>query len=240
MPLVASAQINLVAGWDFGQFTFDGSAVTNTDTLAFETFIPSNFSGADGFNPVSSHNPDGSPISSGRGTISWTLAAAEAQQIYGLAEGSSTTNVTMVDFAGTNMSNIFSDSVGNALVFDGFGGQSFSINVNLTGYEDFVGTNFSFAASADSATTINWLVGGSNFSTNVAAGAYAVYTLDLPANVYGSNAVITGTVAGNAKLRLDNAQINGQVSAIPEPSTYAALVGVAALAAVGLRRRRSK
>jgi hypothetical protein len=39
---------------------------------------------------------------------------------------------------------------------------------------------------------------------------------------------------------LDDIAISGSVSAVPEPSTYAAMAGVLALAAVAVQRRRQK
>lgn len=243
IPLAASAEIDLVAGWDFGQFAFDGYAITSPTDFTIQTFIPSNFSGANNFNPTETHDDNDAAVSSGRGTINWSQGAADAQQVYGSASGSGTSNVTMVDFAGTSMSNGFSDPVGNALVFENFSTQSFTINVNLTDYIDFTGSaNLSFAAFADAPIVIDWLINGTPLTTNVAGtGAYAVYTVDLPGSAYGTNAVITATITGNAKLGIDNLQINGEYSpaAVPEPSTYAALAGVMAVAVAGLRRRRS-
>jgi hypothetical protein len=47
-----------------------------------------------------------------------------------------------------------------------------------------------------------------------------------------------GASAGTATLRVDDVQFAGALSAIPEPSTYAAMAGAAALAAAAWRRRR--
>jgi hypothetical protein len=219
----ARAQTTLVAGWDFGQFVFDGYAITNPTDFAVVSFIPANFSGATGFNPIATHDAAGNPLDSGKGSFTWSQAAADAQQVYGLgAAGSSTANAQMVSFTGTNMSNFFSDPTANALVFDGFSGQSFSINVDLTGFQDFTAdatSNFSFAAFADGNSSIEWSVNGASLgTTNVSgSGAYSVFGLDLPASAYGSTAVITATVTGNARLGFDNVQVNGVAITLSAP-----------------------
>lgn len=49
-----------------------------------------------------------------------------------------------------------------------------------------------------------------------------------------------GGTGSTGNLRLDDIAISGSVSAVPEPSTYAAMAGVLALAAVAVQRRRQK
>lgn len=217
----ASAQATLVAGWDFGQFAFDGFAITSPGDFTLQTFIPANFSGVNDFNPVATHDENGVAVASGLGTLNWSQAAADAQQLYGLgAAGSASANTAMPSFPGTSMSNFLSDPANNALILEGFSGQSIGFNVDLTGYEDFSSSvpNMSFAAFADSAVTIEWSVNGTSITTNIAGtGAYAVYTLDLPASAYGANAVITGTISGNAKVGFDNIQINGLAVELQAP-----------------------
>ncbi len=48
----------------------------------------------------------------------------------------------------------------------------------------------------------------------------------------------TGASTGTATLRVDDVQLAGALSAIPEPSTYAAMAGAAALAVAAWHRRR--
>ena len=50
----------------------------------------------------------------------------------------------------------------------------------------------------------------------------------------------TGASGSTGALRLDAVTLNGSVSAIPEPSTYAAIFGVAALGFAGWHRRRQQ
>lgn len=46
--------------------------------------------------------------------------------------------------------------------------------------------------------------------------------------------------AGGGTWRIDNVTLNGSISAIPEPSTYAVIFGIVALAGAIIQRRRSK
>ncbi|MCF7688773.1 MAG: PEP-CTERM sorting domain-containing protein [Cephaloticoccus sp.] len=65
----------------------------------------------------------------------------------------------------------------------------------------------------------------------------SVYAVDLPGGFYGlSSALLVGEFSGAATF--DNVQFNG-VSAVPEPSTYAAILGAMALGFVAIRRRRN-
>lgn len=245
-PVAASAQIQLVAGWDFGGFTFDGFAYTDPDLSDFATSIDANFSSVGQFNPVTSHNGN-TPVSAGTGSIGWAYSAAENGQLFSAA-GTRTVNTTMVDFVGTPMSNNNSDPTNKALAFTDFNGGSISLNVNLSGYQDFDpvdhagAANLSFAASAEGAISLEWVFNGSTFATtNLAPGTlsnFGTYTVDIPANFYGSSSSLTVNVTGADTFRIDNLQINGVVgSAIPEPSSFAALAGLVGIGFAASRRR---
>lgn len=75
------------------------------------------------------------------------------------------------------------------------------------------------------------------------SGASTVLTVGLDQTVSGfvfsQGAVsgVTGVVLPGGKF-YDNVTVTGNAAAVPEPSTWAALVGVAALGAAALRRRR--
>ena len=75
------------------------------------------------------------------------------------------------------------------------------------------------------------------------SGASTVLTVGLDQTVSGfvfsQGAVsgVTGVVLPGGKF-YDNVTVSGNAAAVPEPSTWAALVGVAALGAAALRRRR--
>jgi hypothetical protein len=117
------------------------------------------------------------------------------------------------------------------------------------------GLSVSYAARTTSTGptyTINWYyqVGSAGSPTlmgsnNIVTGnTYNVYTMDFSSvsSLNGASqavliADVVQTAGGTAQLFIDNAQIVA-ASAIPEPSTYAALAGAAALGLVVLRRRK--
>ncbi|HEY9250135.1 MAG TPA: immunoglobulin domain-containing protein [Rariglobus sp.] len=226
VPVAATAAVDglqLVAGWDFGQFTAAGFATTLPTQDDYSTFIDANFSSTNGFNPVTTH--DGStPVSAGTGTINWAYDDAANGLIFSSA-GSTTINTTMAVFAGTGMSNGNSDPLSLALGFNNFDGGTFSLTTNLSGYGDYVpadyagAANFSFAAASEGAVTIDWYFGATLVGTNVlTAGtldSFNTYTLDLPSLFYGSSGTLTAQVSGDATFTLDNVQINGVV-VVPE------------------------
>lgn len=249
-PVLASAQVQLVAGWDFGQFTFEGFTYTVVDDFDnLSTSLPANFSSIGSFNPVKTHNTNGTPVSAGTGSISWALADAQADRVFAVSS-TNTQNRTMPGdlFIGTLMSNQFSDQYGLGLGFSGMAGKSFSVTVNLAGFADFDPSqnegvaNFSFSAAADSAVSIEWFYNSTSIGvSNIGSGyTHSAYGLDLPATFYGQESTLVGVISGNALLLLDNVQINGVTAApIPEPSTYALLAGVGALALAAYRRRQT-
>ncbi len=251
LPVAASAQqINTVAGWDFGPFTFEGLATTDPVDFANTDTIGANFSSVGQFNPTSTHSGN-TPVSAGTGTINWSLVDADNGLIFA-ASGTRAINTTLADnsvFAGTLMSNTNSDPSNLALGFTTFNGHSLSVTANMGGYTDFDSvdfagaTNFSFAAASEGAVTIEWFLDGNSIGSNtLTAGnlsTFSAYTLDLPASFYGETSILTGVVTGDSTFTIDNVQINGVVSAVPEPSTYAAFAGAAGLALAIYRRRRS-
>ncbi|HEY9250136.1 MAG TPA: PEP-CTERM sorting domain-containing protein [Rariglobus sp.] len=241
----AAGDFHLVAGWDFGQFTAAGYAVTDPAQADFATSIGANFSSTNGFNSVTTH--DGStPVSSGTGTISWAYNDASAELVVSRA-GSQSINTTMAVFAGTEMSNGNSDPISLALGFNNFDSGSFSITVDMTGFEDYTASehgsfaNFSFAASGSA--TIQWTldgisVGSSTFATGDTT-TFVKQELDLGAEFFGGSSTLVGTIVGGDSFAIDNVQFYGVASAVPEPSTYAALAGVAGLVMAVYRRRRA-
>jgi hypothetical protein len=222
-PWVASAQVQLISGWDFGQFTFEGLATTHPDADPLASGIPANFASIGANNPTSTHNGT-NPVSAGTGTINWSMDDANSAIIFA-ASGTRTINSTMVDFAGSTMSNGNSDPNNLGLGFTTFDGHSFSLTTNLTGYGDYApadyagAANFSFAAASEGAVTIKWFSGDTLVGTNVLTagtlGSFNTYTLDLPSLFYGSSTTLTAQISGDATFTIDNIQINGVV-VIPE------------------------
>lgn len=80
-----------------------------------------------------------------------------------------------------------------------------------------------------------------NSSTNLVAGqsitmsSFTNVTSPLTLRIFGFNAE-----AGTGTLRIDNLAVNGSVTAVPEPSTYAAMAGAVALLGVMVHRRRQR
>jgi hypothetical protein len=245
-PIAATAQVQLVAGWDFGQFTFEGFAFTQNDSsFVNASFIPANYSSIGGNNPVKTHNEDNSPVSAGVGSIGWSLADADNNLVFASASVN-TANRTMPDFAGTLLSNGASDPNQLGLGFANMGGSSFSLTVNLTGYTDYDPAtngnfaNFSFSAAAETAVSIEWFVSGISIgSTNLSpGGTHAAYTVDLPSSFYGQESTLIGVIGNDSFFTIDNVQIAG--SAVPEPSTYAAILGACGLVFAVYRNRRKR
>ena len=257
------AQLDLVAGWDFGQFVLSGWSSTDPTFINNGTSIPANYSESRNVSPVSTHE-GGSPASAGTGTIFWDgqfsssvfdgsfAGAAEIQA----APGTRVTNSTMV---GTNvigastfartLSNNDSDPTDLALQVQLTNSKDLSIRLDLTGYTDFAPAanggvpNFSFAASSQNASTITWLINGSQFAqTSLSAGelsSFIAYSVDLPETFYGSEGTLTARFSSGSLIILDNMQANGLVSAIPEPSSFAAIAGLLGLG-FGVARRRAR
>jgi hypothetical protein len=239
-PLMAKADISLVAGWDFGAFVLDGYAYTDPNFGSFASSIGANFSSIGGFNPVTA------PVSTGTGTISWLPTDAENEFVTTLP-GSNSVNTVMAVYPGTEMSNSNSDPRGLALGFTRFSGKSFDITVNMTGFADYNPAdfggfaNFSFAAASEGNISIDWSLDGNSIGTsNLAAGnlsTFNQYTVDLPAAFYDAESTLRGVVNGSNTFAIDNVQFNGTV--VPEPSTYAAIFGVIALGFAAYRRRKN-
>ena len=139
------------------------------------------------------------------------------------------------------------DDFNNGLQVNGASPMSFSIVTDTTGYIDFNPAdvslpndfNFTFAAYAVTGSgSVQFSLDGVNVGSafNVLGGEYQAFNLDLPENFYGdADATLVATVTGN--VAFDHIQING-LTAIPEPSTYAAILGAAALGFAMYRRRQ--
>jgi hypothetical protein len=238
LPALASAQTQLISGYNFGQFLGSGPAALDATTFADATSIGSNFrlnvqapSSSSGNNDIDAG--DTGDYSNGFGRLNYNFASATV-----LETGANSINGMTVQ--GYSLA-LQGDEIGLALTLSN---STFTFVQNTSGYADFVQgagnlKNLSFAAASGSGATITWSIGGSSVgSTSVAAGgAFGIYSLDLPDAFYGQNSVtLTGVVTGSASL--DNVQFNG-VTAIPEPGTYAAILGALTLGVVAIRRRKA-
>jgi hypothetical protein len=129
----------------------------------------------------------------------------------------------------------------------------------LTTANTFTGINVAYAArnqgSAGNDAAIAWSysfdgsswnsISGSSDTIAPSGSAYNAFAADFSAvtAIEGLSTVYIGLdyseTAAGASVFLDNVAFYGTAAAIPEPSSYAALAGVAALGLVAARRRRS-
>jgi hypothetical protein len=247
LPTLASAQ-SLISGYNFGQFLGDGGPALNAITFDPAGSIGSNFRLAT-FAPSSSsgNNVTGAgDYSNGFGRIYWngtngsTLSdyAGAATNLFVSNVGANSVNSATVQNYASNFA-LQGDEVGLALTVSA---NTISFVQNTAGYVDFTPTasvkNLSFAASSAGGATINWSLLGSGFTatTTVASGGnFALYSVDLPAEFYGVTAAqLSAAFTGTATI--DNVQFNA--TAIPEPGTYAAILGALTLGVVAIRRRK--
>lgn len=132
---------------------------------------------------------------------------------------------------------------------------SFRIST-LTSFDSFENINVAYSArnlgSADATISWSYSLNGTDFTaisgtsnTLSNSGAFSVFTADFSAisAIEGVNQVFIGLdyseTAAGASVFLDNVAIYGTAAAIPEPSSYAVLAGVAGLALAASRRRRA-
>jgi hypothetical protein len=130
---------------------------------------------------------------------------------------------------------------------------TFELNLGSNFLDSTSGDSFSFAAIAQgnsSGATLSWEFstnGGGSWSnitgfSQTLGNAYAVYSTDALDGLTG-DVLIRGTYAGGStgagdSFGLDNVQFNG--TAVPEPSSFAAILGAVALGLAASRRRSKK
>jgi hypothetical protein len=254
--VAASAQVQLVAGFNFGQFIAFGQ--TSTDGLNGNPvgFISSNYTnnkspGTNDSGVAHAANGIEVPYSDGpavlyydgtNGSDAWDFANLNGVLV--VERGS----LVAVNHNMVNGLQMFQGDDNNAaLRFTSGSANKFSIVNDTRGWLDFNPAsfnqpndfNFTFSAYAFSgaSATLEWLFDGVVIGTaTIAPGEFQAFNVDLPELYYGNQfATLVGRVTGDAVI--DNIQING--TAIPEPSTFAALAGVAGLALAASRRRRA-
>lgn len=246
LPVAASAQTTL-AGWTFSQFLGEGAPVISGETFENVDHIVATYRGS--FEPDSNLvdgvivGANGSAGYDNASFGSWSFAnfdIANGGEVRADTFGAlNTANSTTLD--GKQMH--LTDQQGMMLSFN-LKDTLWSISVaDTAGYTNVDGLNndFTFAARGNGGVaTVEWLFNGSVFATTeVASGGFATYGVDLPSGFYG-----VGLIEGRLKdvsvgtVSFDNAQIGG-ASAIPEPSSFAALAGLVGLGFAASRRRRA-
>lgn len=261
-PAIATAQVQLISGFNFGQFLYGGEPVTDyaSGSLPVAGFIQSNYGGnvvpgpEDGGAFKIANGVDGTFVA---GTSTLYFDGSNGSSNFDPFGGGAPGSVTVNELAALDATNaqtvnpiiqMYSGDDNNAglrLVNNGSSVNAFSIVTNTLGFEDYTtglianDANFSFAAFANSAgASVQFFHGATNLgSFNVNQGGFQAFSFDLPVQFYGmASASIVGLVSGD--IVFDHIQINGNLAAIPEPSTYAAILGAVTLGFVAWRRRR--
>ena len=254
----ATAQVELIAGWNFGQFVGAGAPSTDPENFNTVSSVTSNFSGTTRPSPEDggvyrAQNAGSGFFTSGTGVLdftTWTLHDGTSLT----PSGVTVFEVTSIEAAnGTNVNGltIFNGDDNNAqLRFTAGGVTDFTVSLNTIGFGDYApadftqtnDSNLTVAAYKNSgaSASIEWFFNGSSLGSVTTSSANAAgFSIDLPVSFYGqSSATLTGRVTGD--ITIDHLQINGvAVSAIPEPSSYAIIAAFFGLATAGLRRRRA-
>lgn len=250
LPAVASAQVTLISGYNFGQFIGEGAPSLNGETFETVGFVGANWK--TNVPPPASSSGDfvaanGLPggFENGTGRLYWDGTAGSS--VYAL-DGTQITSLVV----GPNAVN-GATAAGQTLAFlgDGFnlGLQTSLANGTLAFVQDTSGfadyapagsqpANLTFAASVTAPVTVTFTSGAFSQQVNLSGGFGTIYSVDLPSSFYGqSAATLLATFSGTAIL--DNVQFNGVAAVIPEPSTYALILGAVSVGFVALRRRFS-
>ena len=237
----------MIVGWDFSQFAMDGYSSNDGATLTAD--ISGNYAGgaADytGAASLGSFLYDGT---FGSTALSLNPADVEPQGVgdLGAAYGYMGTAGSRALLGSQGQTNTSARALG---FNSGANGDSFVIAVTAgSAIEDW---NFSFeaknASDSDNSSSISWeySADGSSYSsagvTSIITNSEALFSVDLSAIsvLDGQNsAYFRGTFSGvdSGLTFVDNIAVNGTV--VPEPSTYAAIFGVVALAVAAYRRRK--
>lgn len=246
LPIAAQAQETTLAGWTFSQFLGQGVPSVNAQTFDTVDSIVATYRG--NINPVSAE-VDGYIIGNQNGTGytnpaigTWSFSNFDINSGVDVTADSAgvntlnATNSTTLD--GKQMH--LTDSQGMMLTFNGKN-KLWTISVNNTsGYYNSSGADFTFAARGNGGpATVEWLFDSTVFATTtVAAGSFESYQSELPVGFYGNGQIQGRLTSGSlGTVSFDNVQINA--SAVPEPSAFGMIAGIAGLAIANGRRRRS-
>ncbi len=242
LPVAAFAQDTTLAGWTFSQFLGEGYPTISGETFESVDFVVATYRGS----TVPDNNVVDGVIVGINGTAgydnpsigSWSFANFDISngvevRVDNLGGLLNPLNATLPD--GPQMH--LSDSQGLMLTFN-LTDTLWNIQVNDTaGHTNAAGSDFSFAGRGNGGTaTVEWLFGGEVFATStIGSEGFSIYSYELPEGFYGNGQIAGRLVSGSVSF--DNVQFNG--SAIPEPSSFAALAGLAGLAFAASRRRRT-
>ena len=253
LPALASAQVQLMSGWNFGQFL--GAGAPSMDGATFDTVgsIGANYTTVGGVFTAAPNSSSGDFVGNNALPGNYQAPAPAGRMFWDGTNGSST-------YALDGIAIVSNDSFGpnsvNGATVNGIGSMAFAgdgLNQALTVTagslgilqdtslfaDTLAGTDLTFAASVASPVTVSFSVNGiSAGSLNLSGSTMTAYSFNLPASFYGVAASqLVATFSGTASI--DNFQLNG-LSAIPEPSTYAALLAAATLGLMVYNRRKQQ
>jgi len=247
----AFSQNVLVAGWDFEFSVGNYSLLTPAGQLSAN--YSDLYAGANGINnPVNDGGPSASRgtlfLNNQNGADAWTLSGPTASATKNTSFGDADFQIQTRDNLATKLG--------------GFGGLSsaalglnrttasvseFSFVLNTTDISALGNVVYRTRMTAGIGS-IDWslVVGANTFALGGAidstGAVYSTQSFDLSAiNLGGATSVtLIGTVANASAsnvLLLDNLGVYGVASVIPEPSTYAAILGALTVGFVAMRRR---
>lgn len=253
--LFASAQAQeLVAGWDFSQFSntgfasTDGATVTGQANANWVRNAPGSLVAAPGFNTAPNYGVihyDGTFGSSAFDLNAQLYNGGEDAGTFNTPGGSlgSSGEIGSLTGQGQNFGNAQAMSLGSNRE-----GQSIVIAMDVSSYDSFTAGsdwNLTYAArtndTIDGASNIGWeySLDGSNYTfleNDALTSSLTGFSVDLSAAGATDQLFVRGTFSGidNNALYVDNVMVN----AVPEPSAFAAIFGVMALGFAAVRRRR--
>jgi hypothetical protein len=256
LPVAAFAQVELIAGYNFGQYI--GFGLPSTDGLNGTAvgFIRSNYTQNSAPGPTNSGiynvaNGIEQPYFAGSSTLYYNgLNSSDAWDFVNASDVFvlERNQLVAINHNLVNGLQIFAGDDNNAgLRFTSGVNTDFSIVTDTRNWMDFnpasfeqpndFNLTFSAYAFSGSSATLEWIFDGVVIgSATINPGEFQAFNIDLPETYYGDEfSTLVGRVTG--QLVLDHVQING--TAIPEPSTFAALAGVSGLALAATRRRRA-
>ena len=244
----AQAQ-QMVAGWDFSQYSGDGlNILSNPPALPFTETLTSNYSDLDpngvgiestafgslyydGQFGSTNVDPDGSSdeILPTSGNLASNTSVGIAQ--FANASG----QISLSEGAQNNNNNLsFLSKSAVSIVFEA---DTSTVNSFTDWSISFAGLDFNTGDIAPATIDVSFSTDGSTY------GSATTFNLTGVDSAFSTSTFASSSTAayfkfdfGGTDLRIDNVGISGTV--VPEPSSFAAIAGALALAFVGARRRK--
>ena len=233
------AQVELIAGWNFGQFVGAGTPSVDGTTGAPVGFIQSNYTNSitpteDDSGVSHAGNQLAEPFVAGSGILYFDgTNGSDAWDFSGgtdilVVEKGAQPNLVAVNHNLVNGSQFFTGDTNNAhLRFTSGVNSEFSITLDTTGFSDFSPEDFSqpndfnlsFAAYNESggSASIEWFFGETSLGSVAAtqgSGNFQAFNIDLASDFFGkSNATLVARVTGDVVI--DHIQVNGLRAVAP-------------------------